>query len=81
MKTIRVSYLLSSPLHLVSYHHFYLMFLIFVKNLFLKQRFACLKTTEKRSVGTKIKFLLFLNNFIIVVFYLLNAIFIISFKL
>ena len=40
-----------------------------------KQRFACLKTTEQRSIGTKIKFLRYLNNTsiicVIVIFYML----------
>ena len=36
------------------------------------KRFACLKTTEKRSIGTKIKFLLYLKkeNFVSFLYYI-----------
>ena len=47
------------------------------------KRFACLKTTEKRSIGTKIKFLLNLEkkHIFFFIFYMQCAIFIISYNI
>ena len=73
MKSTRVSHLSYSPLHLVYLNN--------NKLLTIYNRFACLKTTEKRSIVTKIKFLLNLEKkHIFFIFYTQSAIFIISFN-